>query len=259
MDIVTASTNFTTIRQTTGKRQADGTVGVEHTTLKMQQEIKIPSAGITVTFDSDNPDKKAPLEQLEPLLEMLRLSAKTKQTFVYDKQDQLQHIKGIKEIRNSLSESALTNFGSQLNEKMLIKRYNEFQKRLPSKPVKAGAKWPNTLVLALEAGQTLTWTQELTYLGTARKKAQTLHKISVKTTKVKLAQDPPPGSPTKIVSSDVKVAASSGEILVDIASGTIVSDVNKVQMKGPLTLEANGVPLKGNLDLTMQMKTTLQQ
>ncbi len=76
---------------------------------------------------------------------------------------------------------------------------------------------------------------------------------------ITLTQNPPEGTPTKITDSKLKVAKSSGEILIDAKRGVIVSEKNSVQTKGTLTLEVNGQKFPATLDLTLQNESKLEE
>ena len=73
MDVETSSNQFVVMEQVTQPRSDDGTLRLTDTNKKLQQEITLP--GFKISFDSDNPNKKAPLPQFEPMLDLLRLIA----------------------------------------------------------------------------------------------------------------------------------------------------------------------------------------
>ena len=72
-------------------------------------------------------------------------------------------------------------------------------------------------------------------------------------------RDSPEGSPTKITKSQIKVEKGTGEILVDLERGLVVSDSDSTRMTGPLTLEVNGMSLDATLDLTITTKLQFQR
>ncbi|MBQ16393.1 MAG: hypothetical protein CMJ65_04625 [Planctomycetaceae bacterium] len=255
MDVETKSTQFTISDHKTGPRAADGTIRVTEQVRKLQQEINLP--GISVTFDSDNPDKKAALPQLESILDVLRVIAKLKVTFVYNKSGKLTKVEGVDALLASLKPELRKTRASQFSAETLLRQRKDQSDRILDKPVRNGDQWKHTSVLDLEAGQKLTITREYTYAGPTRQGDRTLQKITVKAVAITLTQDPPEGTPTKISDSKLKVAKSSGEILIDPKRGVIVSENSSLQTKGTLTLEINGQKLPAALDLTLQSKSKL--
>ncbi len=256
MDIETKSAQFIIAESSTGTRGADGSLRVTDAVKKLQQELTLP--GLKVRFDSSNPDKKAPLPQLEPLFDVMRIIAKGRYIYVYDKSDKLQKVEGADEALKDLDPAVRKSLAGQLGAKSLLKqRLNESQ-RILAKPVRKGDKWEHTTIQQLEAGQTLTVKRQYTYTGTVKKGDDTLHRITTKGLQVTLTQDAPEGSPSKITASKLKIAKGTGEILIDLKKGTIVSETDSTQMTGTLTLELNGVSFDGTLDLTIATKAQLQ-
>ena len=75
------------------------------------------------------------------------------------------------------------------------------------------------------------------------------------TTSVAYDMEKNPASPLEYVSSDLKVAASSGATLFDKEAGRVVSKDSKIQITGSIIFEAGGKELPSTLDLTMAQKT----
>ncbi|MFP6770377.1 MAG: DUF6263 family protein [Planctomycetaceae bacterium] len=257
MDVETKSTQFTISEQKTGQRATDGTIRVTQQVRKLQQELNLP--GLSLTFDSDNPDKKAALPQLESILDVLRALAKLKVTFVYNKSEKLTKVEGVDALLASLKPELRKNHASQFSSETILRQRKDEIVRILDKPVRNGDQWKHTSVLNLEAGQKLTITREYTYAGPTRQGKRTLQKITVKAVAITLTQDPPEGTPTKITDSKLKVAKSNGEILIDAKRGVIVSEKNSVQTKGTLTLEVNGQKFPATLDLTLQNESKLEE
>ena len=74
-----------------------------------------------------------------------------------------------------------------------------------------------------------------------------------------LTQDPPEGSPTTITASKLKIAKGTGEILIDLEQGVVLSESDSTRMTGTLTIVVNGMSLDGTLDLTIANKLQLQK
>jgi hypothetical protein len=256
MDIETESLQFIIVESSTATRGDDGSLRVTDAIKKLQQELTLP--GLKVSFDSSNPDKKAPLPQLEPLFDVMRVIAKSRYTYVYDKADKLLKIEGADEALKDLDPALRKSLTGQLGAKSLLKQSLNQSQRILAKPVRKGDKWQHTTIQQLEAGQTLTVKRRYTYSGTVKKGDDTLHRITSKALEVTLTQDAPEGSASKLTASKLKVAKAAGEILVDLKKGTIVSETDSTQMTGTLTLEINGMSFDGTLDLTIATKSQLQ-
>lgn len=257
MDVESISTQFTISSRKTDRRATDGTIRITEQVRKLQQELK--TQGIELTFDSDNPDKKAALPQLEAILDVLRVIAKLKITFVYDKSDKLTKVEGTEKILAMLKPEARKIRASQFSSRSILQAQKDRIDRIIDKPVKIGDQWKHTAVQSLEAGQKLTVTRQYTYAGQATQGGRTLHQITVKAVAITLTQDPPEGTPVKITASKLKIAKSHGEILIDTKRGLIVSENDTVQTKGTLTMEINGQELPATLDLTLQVKQKLDE
>src|SRR5262249_42189068 len=91
MDLETVSSRFVIATTKSGKRDAQGTLPVTTTIDKLQVNLMAPG-GITRACDSGDPDKKAENTLLEPLLEVLRISAKVKTTTLIDKENRIKAI-----------------------------------------------------------------------------------------------------------------------------------------------------------------------
>ena len=255
MDVETKAATFAIIEHTLGARGADGTLRLVETTRKLQQELILP--GFKVTFDSSNPEKKAPLPQLEPMLDLLRAISKAKTTLVHNKLDQVIKVEGINELIKDLDPAVRKNFSAQFAPEIVLARWKNRNQRIPSKPVRVGDKWEHTSVMDLEAGQKISLKRSYSYTGTVKKGPNTLHRITSRSLEATLTQDAPEGSPTKITASKLQVAKGTGEILIDLEHGVIFSESDSTRMTGTLTIEVNGMKLDGRLDLTIAIKTQI--
>jgi len=255
MDIETKTVQFIIAESSVGPRGNNGSLRVTERIKKLQQEITAP--GIKLSFDSSNPGKKAPLPQLEPVLDLLRVISKSRYTFVYDKSDKLQKVEGADKALEDLNPEVRKSLATQLGAEALIKQKKNQSGRIVAKAIRKGEQWQHSTVQQLEAGQELTVKRQYTYTGTVTRGENTLHRITTKALEVTLTQDPPEGSPTKITASKLKIAKGAGEILIDLENGLIVSESDSTQITGTLTLHINGVSFDGSLDLTIASKARL--
>ncbi len=257
MDIETETTQFIIAHTSTGARATDGTLQTVESIKKLQQELKLP--GINLSFDSGNPDKQAPLPQLEPVLDVLRVISKLKTTLTFDKSDKLLKVGGIEEALKDLDPAVRKTLADQLSADTLKEKWQNQFDIIPAKPVQVGDKWEHTTITKLEAGQVLTVKRQYTYTGTIEQGGTTLHKVTTKSLEVSLTQDnPPDGSPAKLTEAKLKVAKGAGELLIDVKRGLTVRQTDSLRMTGPLKMEINGMSFDGQLDLTIVTKQTVQ-
>jgi len=75
-EIKTKNAQVLITEHATGARAGDGTIRTKSTIKKWMAKWKFPG-DIAMEFDSAVPDRKAPIEQLEPVLEVVRVMLKT--------------------------------------------------------------------------------------------------------------------------------------------------------------------------------------
>jgi len=256
MEISSGTTQFIVTETTNGTRAADRTLKSAVRITHLQQELDIN--GTKLAFDSGNPDKKAEVAQLEPILDILRVIAKARYTFVYDAKNRVMKVEGTDKVLKAVSEELRPQLKDQFNSKSLAKAQNEEIARLPDKPVKPGDTWERIETMTFEAGQVMTFGVVYTYAGTLEQNGKTLHRITKKHLTVKYTQETDLPVPVKITGSMLKVVGTKGTLLYDPANNDVISSKMKVRMKGTLTLDINGQETKGDLDLTIGVKSQLQ-
>jgi hypothetical protein len=253
MDLETISSRFIITTSKSGKRNAEGTLPIVTTTDKLQVNLTAPG-GLKLMFDSGDPDKKAENALLEPVLDVLRVVARTKTTTLIDKDNQIKAI----EFEDNPAEKVGDDYKSQFDPEKRKKAAENERGVLPDKPVKTGDSWTHTSEADIGGGQTLTLETRYEYVGTEQKEGKTLEKLTLKTISVIYAMDPAAKSPLKIKSSELKVTSSDGTILFDREKGAIVESVSKLRIEGDLKTEINAMELPAKLDLTIESKTALQ-
>ena len=248
-DIPTKATTFMLTTANIGTRAADGTLTIVEKVESMQSELDLN--GIKLQFDSANPDKKADIPQLEPLLELYRAVVKFPMTRTLEaKTNKLKSITLPEGEYEKLSEVAKDRF----NPEKLKKATEQALAFLPDGPVKVGDKWERATEADLGGGQLMSFRSKYEYLGTVEQDGATLDKIEGKAFEVSFAIV---GNPMlQVTKSDLKVKESAYTYLFDRERGHLVSKNAKVRIDGPLTLVIGGMELEGKLDLTMEEKST---
>jgi hypothetical protein len=254
-ELVSGSEQSLTITASNGQRTADGSLTVSNKIEALKAEVTLPG-GTEIAFDSANPDADPPGTQFDFLLDVFKATAKSTWESVMNQGNRVVAIKGREAAFADLPESIRTAMKAQLDPEYLKAAANDELAKLPSDPVSPGDSWERTNTVRLDSGQRLTFTNKYTYEGNVQQDGKNLEKIASKTTAVDYSVEGE--SPLKVLASDLKVAASEGEILFDPAYGQIVSQHNKVQVKGSLKLEVMGMEFPGQLDLTMENSVTLK-
>ena len=83
-EVITKNKQVIIIEHVTGTRAKDGTLRTKATIKKWTGKWEFPG-GIMMEFDSEVPDRKAPIAQLEPVLELLRVTLRNPITHVFNK------------------------------------------------------------------------------------------------------------------------------------------------------------------------------
>jgi Family of unknown function (DUF6263) len=253
MDLETDVSQFIVATAKVGKREADGTLPIENIIEKMQSNMSLPG-GNKIEFDSDTPDKKADNVLLQPLVDILRVSAKTRSITRLDKDNQVAAVVFVDNPSEQVSDEFKSLFDGEKRKKSVARELGT----LPDKPVKPGDSWTRTSESDLGAGQTLTLETRYEYVGTQERDGKTLDYITLKVTDVSYTMEAKPNAVVSVKDSQLKIASSEGSLLFDRERGVTVVSESKVAIAGTLTLVAGGMELPGKLDLKIESKTTLQ-
>ncbi|MEO8495727.1 MAG: DUF6263 family protein [Planctomycetota bacterium] len=255
-ELVSGSTQSLTVTTANGQRAADGTLSVNSKIDALKVDVTLPG-GVELAFDSAKPDADRPGTAFDSLLDVFKASAKATWETVLDKENRIIAVKGRDAAFADLPEAIREAMKAQVDPEYLKTAANDELAKLPSVPVSPGDSWERTTAVRLDSGQRLTFTSKYTYEGSIQQDGKKLEKITVKTTKVDYSVEGE--SPLKVVESDLQVAASNGVLLFDPAYGQIVSQNNKVQVKGPLKLEVMNMEFAGQLDLSMETSVNMKE
>ena len=258
--VETKSTQSMTVSTTVGKKRDDSSVPVEQKIESLRVELELPG-GISINYDSSDPNAKIDNPQLAFLEEIFKLTSEIGYTVVVDNQNKVKAIEGTEKLlekADKLSERARTTIRSRVEANTLKKAFEQELRHMPDILTRPGESWERTEVLDLGSGQTLTFQKKYEYTGTETVGGKTLDKITSKTTKVELKQDPNVEAELKLVKSDVKVDSSDGTILFDREGGHVVRSTGSVHIKGDnMTFSIQGMEIPGALDLTIESTAEL--
>lgn len=260
MPIETEADQTVVSSESIDKVRDDSTVPVTTQIDSLKVDIALPG-GLSVNFDSAQPDAKIDPPQLAFLGDVFRLISTVRFTVVLDKAGAFKALEGVEAIREQvekLAEPAKGAVMSRLSLERLKADVEQARAKIPDILVRPGESWDRTETLDLDGGQTLTFRKKYEYLGTEKKGEKTLDKIGVTTTEVKYAQDPAVPTPLKATESDLKIDSSSGTILFDREGGYVASDQSKTHIKGKIMFMAGGKEIPGVLDLTLDNETEVR-
>lgn len=253
MDIETKSSTFSLASKTIGQPAEDGTLSVVEKVNVLQTEVGLPG-GIKLQFDSANPEKKADIPQLEPLMERLRATFTTPVTTILDAERKLKEVRFPEGVAESVDASNKSLF-DPVKRKKAAEQASGF---LPTDAVKPGETWERATEADFGGGQTMAFRTRYTYVGTVDQDGKTFDKITAKVFEVSYSVDPS-NAALQVTKSDLKVTESDATILFDRERGDVDQKTNKLRIQGPLTLNFNGAELDGKLDLTIEDKSKLQK
>ena len=240
------------IRIVNGQRNAEGRLKQTTSNTRLVSKMEFPG-GIKMEFDSRAPETKAPLAQLEPLLDGLRAALKIRVVSEFDKADHLKEVVVLdaEELANNPMMKELA------NPKNVLSRFRQDLKRLPDKAVSKGDSWVRDELIFLGNGQTVEFRVDYTYAGVVKSEGRVLDRINGKITSAQYDQKAEAAGPLKVKDSELKPVKSAIEVLFDKQLGQIVKVKSMVQIKGDMTFEVNGRELPGKLDLTMENNMAL--
>ena len=196
-DIVTKSSTFAVSTSSVGKRADDGSLAVTDRVDVFQSELNIN--GTKVQFDSANPDKKADVPQLEPVLDIYRAIIKFPVTKTFDAKNKL--------IAAKLPEGEFEKLGDlakeQFDPEKLKKATEQVLAFLPDGPVKEGETWERSTESNLGSGQVMSFRTKYEYKGTVEQDGRKLDKIEGQAFEVSFAIN---GNPMfQLTKSDLKI------------------------------------------------------
>lgn len=238
-----------------GKRTAEGTLPVTNRIAALQVDMVLPG-GLSMAYDSANTqEQKAPLPQLDPVMDAFRALAGSEWTMTLDKQNRVVSVTNKGEAWEKVEDA----YKSQFDPEVRKREANQEIDILPGMPVKPGDTWERSSKTDLGGGQTMDFRTRYKYAGTVTEGGRPLHKITSEVIDVDYAMDPNAASPLKINSSELNVDSSEGVLLFDAQAGRTVDHQVQVRIKGKLTMTFGGMELPGSLDLEMKTKTKLNE
>jgi Family of unknown function (DUF6263) len=257
MKVETQAEEMTTVHWAVGTRDPDGTLPVRQTVESIRVQLDLPG-GLSLSFDSANPDAKEDNPQLAVFRDIFKAAVGMEVTFLLDKDNQVKAVEGTEKALskvNELNPAAAEQLKNRLDPEKLKAAFAQLVGSLPPVLVRTGDTWDRTEVFPISGGQSLTFQKRYEYLGTVEQDGVTLDKIGVRAQGVTYAMDPDAPSPVKVGKSDLKVESSDGTILFDRQKGMPVEGQGVTRITGEMSLLAGGQELPTKLDLTLDIAT----
>lgn len=241
-----------------GKRGEDGTLPLVHKVESLRTQLMLPG-GLSLSFDSANPDAKIDNPQIAFLGDVFKAAAGMEYTVVLDAKGEARSVEKVESRLvklDDLDPKARDLIKGKFDAEKHLKEFRQNHANLPTILVREGEPWDRTEVANLGGGQTLTFKNRYEYRGTVELDCCTLDKIDVKAREVtyEMAADSP--SPLKLVNSDLKIESSEGTILFDRKLGRIHERKQAIRIKGDLTFKVGEMELPSKLELTLDTATT---
>ncbi|MSU43282.1 MAG: hypothetical protein EXS22_04465 [Pedosphaera sp.] len=252
MDIETKTAQTRVVESSSGKRAEDGSLRVRDQVKKLNAKLNLPG-GVELTFDSAAPNEKAPVPQLEMLMDVFRATMKAPATRIYDKQGRLTAVEMPKGAFDGINDLVKPD----VNADKLKKEAEQLAGQLPDKAVSKGDTWVRKESMSLGGGQTMRFQVDYEYKGTIEKDGRTLDLIVAKATSVDYEMDANAPGPLKVKNSEMKVADAKTTLHFDRELGLFRETESTLHITGEITFLANGQELPGKVDLTIKSKSHL--
>ena len=223
-----------------------------HAIQDMKSEMGLPQS-MKIKFDSKNPDKAEapPFPGMDQVLEGMKMSAKAKRVYMYDKSNKLvsAKVEGIDVQKLPIAMQA------EFDAKNMLKSRQEAAKSLPTKAVKPGDTWTVNSELQVGVGQTLATKVKHTYKGLVSKGDKKYDLIETEVLDVTMKMEGPGLGGITMSDSDVKAKDSKGKIWFDREAGRIVAQESTLNIAGRLTMMAQGQELPVKMDMKLTDKS----
>ncbi len=244
-----------------GKRRGDKSLPIAVKVDSLRDRMRLPG-GLDVSFDSSKDQKaKVANPDLDFFSDVYRTAASASYTVVLDEKDRVKAIEGADALRgriDRLDPRAGDLLLSRLSAATLKSDFQQALGALPDGPVRPGQSWDRTEAIDFGAGLKVVLHRKYQYAGTEKKGGKTLDRITAKVADARCVQDADSSSPLKVTKSDMKVDSSEATVLFDREAGRIVESHDRFEMKGNLTLSAQGQEQSCGFELTVRADAQLQ-
>lgn len=212
-------------------------------------QISVDAGGMMYSFNSANPGATTPPAMLQPLHDLLTELCDAEWTTSRDDDGRIESMEYL--------DNALADVDPALQSEVDLQRYideaNQQAERLPGGGIEVGQTWDRTEVVPLGNGQQFRLEKQFTYRGPETVNGRALERVDVESVAVEYTVTPNPALPVSVKSSTLQVETTDGAFWYDAAIGDIVKSTETIHVTGDLELEAAGMVLAGELDLTLSI------
>ena len=208
--------------------------------------------GITIQFDSGNPDVEEPAGPLGDMIKFFKLMSNSNSVSTYGADHRVQSIEFDK--LNDVPEM----FQGELSSETLVKQSNQEINRLPGKEVNVGDTWSRNEEMQLGSGQIFYVSRTFQYEGPEDRNGKTLEHVTFVTDSIEYGISGAASLPLEVKSSELEIASAEGHLWYSPQYKQVVEYDDTSHIVGKLTLVANGQELPADLDLTMRIHTTVK-
>ena len=226
----------------------------------LRERHRLPG-GLDVTYDSKDKAARVANPDLDFFNGLFQVDGQVAYTVVLDGKNKVKAIEGADALRervNRLDPRAGELLRSRLAAGTLKQEFEQALAVLPDGPAKPGEPWERTEVVNGGAGMEIVLRKKYEYAGTEKKGGKTLDKITAKLVEAKYRQAADSSAPFKLTKSDLKVNSSEGTVLFEREAGRVVESRDRLELKGTLTVSAQGQDQRSRFDLTMRTEMQLQ-
>jgi len=219
-------------------------------TNRLQFNLTMPG-GVNVSFDSEKPDQKADIPQLQELFDMLKVASGMTAELELDSSAKIDGFKIQAEGLESLSEGLQT----YLSENRLKPQLEQEFQRIPLEAVKPGETWERSEIFDAGQGQYFSYTTIYKYEGTVEENGQTYDKVTTSYKNPKFDIEAGSTLPLSVKSSELDMSKSSATYLSAPNRGGLVKSNGKLTFTGKIVFIGPGqAEIPGELDLTVKAK-----
>ena len=219
-------------------------------TNRLQFDLTMPG-GVNVSFDSDKPDQKAAIPQLQELFDMLAVASGMTANVELNSSAKVENFGIEAEGLDNLSESMQT----YLSEDRLKPQLDQEFQRIPLDAVKPGDTWERSETFDAGQGQFFTYTTTYKYEGTVEEDGQTYDKVTATYKNPKFDIEAGSTLPISVKSSELEINKSTATFLSAPNRGGLVKSTAKMKITGKIVFLGPGQnEIPGELDLTVSSK-----
>jgi hypothetical protein len=260
--VETDSSETAIVARTVDKKRADSTLPVREAFESLRVEMRVAS-GERLIYDSTatDPEPKTDNPAQATLVNIFKLLREAAFTVVLDDRHRIKAVEGTGELlakAEKLEASSRNAIHSQLEPEAIKAKFEAEFGILPDVSVRPGDHWERIeLTPAANMGNSAV-RKRYEYVGTEKKGAKTLDKISIKVMGFEFKPDAKAASTIKLVKAELAIDFSDGTVLFDQEAGCVVESRLTMRTKGRMTLSTEGQESPTEADLVFDTNAVFE-